>query len=177
MPYVWVEDPVTAPDESGAVANSDRTRVELRLWPHRSLTVAGFVAFFAITFVLVAIPLLSVIGTPILWGVLPFISIVLAGLWVALKRSYSDGAVVEVLRLGDDNVTLSRRGPGTNRASWEANPHWVKVMLHQTGGPIPNYVTLKGGGREVEIGAFLSEEERRQLHAELTDTFSRLRGR
>ena len=32
---------------------------------------------------------------------------------------------------------------------------------------VENYVTLKGGGREVEIGAFLSPEERLVLHDEL----------
>lgn len=40
-------------------------------------------------------------------------------------------------------------------------------MLHVKDGPVPNYVTLKGNSREVEIGAFLSEEERKQLHRDL----------
>jgi uncharacterized membrane protein len=32
---------------------------------------------------------------------------------------------------------------------------------------VPYYVTLNGNGRRVEIGAFLSEDERRALHGEL----------
>jgi uncharacterized membrane protein len=40
--------------------------------------------------------------------------------------------------------------------------------MHERGGPVPNYVTLTGDGREVEIGAFLSEEERISLFDELT---------
>ncbi len=36
--------------------------------------------------------------------------------------------------------------------------------MHKTGGPVPNYITLTGNGRTVELGgAFLSEEERRTL--------------
>ena len=41
--------------------------------------------------------------------------------------------------------------------------------MHKTGGPVPNYVTLSGKGREVEIGAFLSEDERVSLFGELED--------
>ena len=40
---------------------------------------------------------------------------------------------------------------------------------------MPNYVTLKGQGREVEIGAFLSEDERLSLRDELAVAFARLR--
>ena len=34
---------------------------------------------------------------------------------------------------------------------------------------MPNYVTLTGGGREVEIGAFLTEEERIALYDDLKE--------
>jgi uncharacterized membrane protein len=40
---------------------------------------------------------------------------------------------------------------------------------------VPNYLTLKGEGREVELGAFLSEEERVALHAALRDRIPQLR--
>jgi uncharacterized membrane protein len=167
MPYRW-----TAPAPS-----AEAPQAELRLWPHRSLPPQGFVAFFAITALLVAVPLIAVLGSPILWGVLPFIVLTVSGAWWGLQRSYADGAVLEELSLWPDRVTLSRRGPRDRHATWEANPHWVQVHMHATGGPVPDYVTLKGAGREVEIGAFLSEEERRALYAELRDAFARQGGR
>jgi uncharacterized membrane protein len=34
-------------------------------------------------------------------------------------------------------------------------------------GPVENYLTLRGAGREVEIGRFLTPEERVSLHEEL----------
>jgi uncharacterized membrane protein len=40
-------------------------------------------------------------------------------------------------------------------------------VLHKKGGPVPEYITLAGGPREVELGAFLSEEERVTLAPEL----------
>lgn len=177
MPYAWVRDTAAAPDESGAVSLPEGAPVaQLRLWPYRSLTPQGFVAFFAITALLVAVPLLSVIGSPVLWGVLPFVVVTFAATWWGLTRSWKDAAVVEELRLWPDRITLSRRGPRAALAQWEANPHWVQVRLHPQGGPVPDYVTLKGAGREVEIGAFLSEEERRALYGELRERLRRLGG-
>lgn len=160
MPYHWSR-PLPAPEAPLA---------ELRLWPHRSLSPHGFVAFFGITAVLVAVPLLTIVGSPVLWGVLPFVVATFAAMWWGLKRSWADAAVVEEFRLWQDRVTLSRHGPRTRHAEWEANPHWVKVTLHPKGGPVADYVTLQGAGREVEIGAFLSDEERRRLYGELRDT-------
>ena len=176
MPYAWVKTPLATPDHSGVERVCGEPIAELRLWPHRSLSPLGFVTFFGITALLVAIPLLAVVGSPVLWGVLPFFVATMVAMWWGLKRSWADAAMSEELRLWNDRISLLRHGPGDLQASWEANPHWVRVSLHPTGGPIPDYVTLRGAGREVEIGAFLSENERRALFEELRDTIGRVIG-
>ena len=106
-----------------------------------------------------------------LWGLLPFLVLAVAAIWWALQRSYRDHEILEELVLTPARVSLTRRGPHNRHAAWEANPHWVRVELHQTGGPVPNYLTLAGGPREVEIGAFLSEAERITLSDELRKVF------
>lgn len=161
MPYQWL-----APDPSGAV--------ELRLWPHRSLTRRGFVGFIAITAALIAAPLIGMIGKPVLWGLLPFLVAAVAGLWFALRKSERDREILEVLTLTPTRAHLCRTGPNRLSREWAANLYWVEPVLHAVGGPVPNYLTLRGGPREVEIGAFLTEEERRRLFADLID---RLRAR
>ncbi len=35
------------------------------------------------------------------------------------------------------------------------------------GGPVPNYLTLKGSGHEIELGAFLSPQERITLRQDI----------
>ncbi len=54
-----------------------------------------------------------------------------------------------------------RGGPDQN---WQANPHWVEVKLRPEGGPVENYVTPRGNNRTVEIGAFLSPDERQEMY-------------
>ncbi len=43
--------------------------------------------------------------------------------------------------------------------------------MQETDGPVLNYLTLRGGGRTVEIGSFLSEQERPKLAQDLRDAF------
>lgn len=136
-------------------------------WPNRSLPRKGFAWFISITYALFLMPLVALVGTMALWGILPFILIVLALTWAAIHRSWRDGRLREVLTLSEAEVALVRTEPGGKSRRWSANPYWASVHLHEKGGPVPGYVTLKGEGREVEIGAFLSEEERRALYADL----------
>ncbi|NGM45471.1 DUF2244 domain-containing protein [Rhodobacter sp. SGA-6-6] len=161
MPYQWLPP-------------SGDTR-RLHLWPHRSLTQPGFVWFVGTTAALIAVPLLAVLGNPVLWGLLPFLVAAIWAIWFALRKNGRDRDILEELVLSRDKITLTRHGPKGQRQDWRANPHWVRVESHRTGGPVPHYLTLKGGPREVEIGAFLSEEERISLQGELTEALAAFR--
>ena len=161
MPYEWL--PPTPSEQ------------RLHLWPHRSLSQRGFVWFIGGTAALIALPLVTLLGNPALWALLPFLAGAVAAIWLALKRSYRDAQIIEDLTLTSDRITLTRHGPRGALQAWEANPHWVRVIRHEKGGPVPQYLTLKGGAREVELGAFLSEEERITLARSLTQKLHDLR--
>lgn len=175
MPYEWVKRPKGASEKSGAPLppGGAEPLAELHLWPYRSLPRRGFVWVIGGMAVLLSLPLIEVLGSPVLWGLLPFVLAALWGLWFALNRSYRDGEILERLTLWPDRVDVLRDGPRRAHSEWHANPHWVRVDLHRREGPVPNYLTLSGAGREIEIGAFLSEEERLSLWPELADLFRR----
>jgi uncharacterized membrane protein len=161
MPYEWL------PPKDGA----DR----LHLWPHRSLTQAGFVWFVGLTAALIAVPLIGILGSPVLWAMLPFLVGTIWAIWFALRKNGRDRDIVEDLTLSPDLITLVRHGPKGKRQDWQANPYWLRITLHETGGPVPNYLTLKADGREVELGAFLSEDERIALRSDLQSRLRALR--
>lgn len=147
----------------------------IHLWPHRSLPPEGFATVIGVMFGFALLPLLSVLGSPVLWGLLPFAMGSIALLWYFLRRNYRDAQMNEILTLGTDRVELVRnnvRGPSQR---WEANPYWVRVALHPDSGPVKNYITLHGGDRDVEIGAFLTPEEREGLYDHLTRAFAGMR--
>jgi uncharacterized membrane protein len=153
MPYEWFL--------------SDDGTDRLHLWPHRSLTQRGFVWFVGATVALIGVPLFGVLGSPVVWALLPFLLATIWAIWFALRKNGRDRDIVEDLTLTHDRVKLSRHGPKGRRLDWEANRYWLRVNLYATGGPVPNYLTLKGEAREVELGAFLSEDERIRLRGEL----------
>lgn len=165
MPYEW-----TAPDPS----QPDPPEAELHVWPYRSLPRRGQVVFIGTTATLVALPLLAVIGSPVLWGLLPFLLATLGAIWWAIERSYKDGAVLETLCIWPKRITLTRQNPRGPDQDWEANPYWTELSLHPDDGPVEEYLTLKGAGRTVELGAFLAPEERKALHGELSDRLRRI---
>lgn len=153
MPYEWQP--------------GDPAGERLHLWPYRSLGRRGFVGFVGLTAAFIALPLVALIGTAVLWGLLPFLALTVWGLWAALQRSFRDAEIIEDLVIGPDQVRLTRHGPRGQRQDWQANRHWLRIERHATGGPVPQYLTLHGGTRVVEIGAFLTPEERLALEREL----------
>jgi uncharacterized membrane protein len=154
MPYEWTPAP------------SPRGLSRARLWPHKSMTPEGFVWFIAITAILLCVPLIPLLGSFALWGVLPFLLVALAGVWIGLQRNQRDMNLSEELELSPDRIAIIRHNARGPDQQWDANPYWVEVTLHPKG-KVENYLTLRGSDREVELGTFLSPEERLSLHAEL----------
>ena len=158
MPYAWTDD---------------RTAKTLRLWPHQSLTGRGFIWFIGATACMLALPLLAVLGSPVVWVLLGFFAAALAGVWQAIMRNRHHRSVHEAVTIEGDRLHVSHVPPDGPAQEWTANPYWVSVHLRDDG-PVEKYLTLRGGGREIEIGRFLTPEERVLLYDEL---FESLRAR
>jgi len=160
MPYHWTHQP------------SDPTQV-MHLKPHESLPPKGMATFVLATFTLILIPAMALLGTPLLWALLPFLLLAVWGMYFALRQNHKQRQIVEVLTLKKDSVELIHSPAKGDAITWNCNRYWTQVTKHETSGPVPNYITLKGMAREVEIGAFLSEEERITLFDDLQRAFKR----
>ena len=156
MPYVWNKE-----EESNHC---------LELWPYSALPNRGFAIFILITFLMLNFPLYTLLGTKYFWVIFTFLFITLFAVWYALRKNYNDRNILEKLTITEKFCKLTRQNPDGSHQSWECNSYWTKVSLHESGGPVPNYITLSGSGRVVEIGSFLSEPERKNLYGELVRT-------
>ncbi|MDD7971722.1 DUF2244 domain-containing protein [Roseinatronobacter alkalisoli] len=184
MPAYWTITPKAPGTAPGAFALTSAAGAEYRLdlRPNISMGNRGFVRVISISALFLALPLIAVLGTPVLWGLLPFMGLVLWALWYALMRNRSERETLyETLRLTRDAFELTHVTPHRPAQHWQANPFWVRISLQEKGGPVENYLTLRegggggGGGREVELGRFLSPDERATLHDDLSRALRHLR--
>ncbi|MEC9434100.1 MAG: DUF2244 domain-containing protein [Pseudomonadota bacterium] len=164
----------TAGVQTPAVFRSEPPLYAVTLWPHQALSPRGFAIVMGGTGVMLCVPLIPLLGSKVGLGLAPFLAVTLAALGFFLRRNFRDLSLREELRLWPDRVEVVRREPRGRVLTWEANPYWVSLRLRPDGRP-ENYLTLKGAGREIELGAFLSPEERADLAAELEEALMRAR--
>ncbi|NBO20701.1 MAG: DUF2244 domain-containing protein [Rhodobacteraceae bacterium] len=165
MPYRWLPpDPATP------------RQMHLQLWAHHSLTRTGFVGFVGATAALALVPMLALLGQMVLWVIMAFFGAAIWAIWAAITRNIRDRSYAEDLILTPEQAHLiHRRGTAASR-EWRANTHWVSVAVYPKGGPVEDYLTLRGAGREVELGSFLTPDERRALRDDLLRHLADLRG-
>ena len=140
MPYEWTSPPGATPQQ-------------LRLWPRHSLSARGFAAFVGATFIFILIPTLTVLGTVLLWGLLPFALMAVAGIYFALQQNHRARQIEEVLTLDGTTAHLTHKTPKGEIKEWQDNLYWTTLNKYDDTGPIPHYVTLRGHGREAGFQA------------------------
>ncbi len=100
------------------------------------------------------------------WYVLPFALIemvVLFGALVVVERHAGD---CESISIDGDRVLVEKRERGRiGRHSFDR--HWVHVVVRESEKSGQYGLALRSHGREVSFGAFLDDEQRRHLVAEL----------
>ncbi len=101
------------------------------------------------------------------WPVLPFWALEMLALGLALKVALHRRFDKQTLLVTDDLVSLvtrSRRG----ETKEEFARHWAKVRLRSSHTrPHTSRLTIESRGRAMEVGAFLTEDERRKLASRL----------
>jgi len=140
----------------------EHERRQFVIRPNRSLSERGNLVFYLIM-VFVSFGIAMPIAVMGYWVVLPFAGLEMLALGGALYLSSRDTSRCEVVLIEGDRLTVVA---GRNRPQYrtELNRHWTQVLLreprargHRT------HLVLRAHGREVEIGAFLNNRERRQL--------------
>lgn len=145
------------------------------LSPNRSLSPRGFWILMA-----VASSLALVIGTGFMlvgaWPVLGFCGLEIALLYWAFSANYRSGRAGEELRLTERAMEVTRISPYGREKRWRFEPTWLQVLIDE---PPEHHskLRLESHGRALEIGAFLSPEERVQLAHALRDALARWRRR
>ena len=144
----------------------DRPVYDVTIWPNQSLTRRGYRIALAAAAAGLALPLIGLLGTDVFWPLLAFLVVPFLALRFAFRRNARALRIEERLQIWRDEVRVERREPSGRVLRWQAEPMRIRLRLHEDG-KVRNYLTLSGGGREIELGAFLSPEERLALAGEI----------
>ncbi len=131
------------------------------LTPNRSLPRAGFWAVIAAV-VIVSTGLGVFFALQGAWPVFGFFGLDIALLYLAFRWNYRAARLTEIVQLQPDALLLRRVTARGKQAEWRFNPYWVRVELDEPLEP-QSRLCLASHGDRVELGAFLSPEERLEV--------------
>jgi uncharacterized membrane protein len=155
------------------VEENDSVRFNAILHPHASLSPRGFfllMAFIGVISFCAGVAFV-IAGA---WPVFAFFGLDIVLVYLAFKLNYRDAQRYETLELTDTTLTVERVAPSGRRERWRFQPYWLQVELEDSPSP-DSSLTLRSHGRIVEIGSFLTAEEKVDLANALRNELNKLR--
>jgi uncharacterized membrane protein len=143
------------------------------LVPHCSLNARGAVVFF----VSLCVPTFVIAGMSALqgfWPVLPFAGLEMAVLAWALKATFDRRREAETITVSDKSICIEclRRN---RRCEVVFSRHWSQVKLRRPLSRLhPCRLTIESQGSALEVGRFLTDEERYGLAVRLQRLVGRM---
>jgi uncharacterized membrane protein len=135
------------------------------LVPHCSLSVRGAALFFG----LVCLVTMGIAGTLTVlgfWPILPFAGAEMVVLGWALHSNMQRRFERETIEVSETEVVIEDAHATPCRIVFPR--HWARVKIRRPKSPLHRgQLVIESHGRAREVGKFLTEEERRQLAAEL----------
>ena len=71
-------------------------------------------------------------------------------------------------------IKVVHKEKNKEQMTWECNPYWTKVHLDINNPKLKNYLTLAGKGKRIELGAFLSPDERLELRDKIQNALAKV---
>ena len=93
------------------------------------------------------------LGSPVAWVLLPFLLAGIAGVWWAITVNRSQQSRHDEIAIWTDRMRLAHWSR-TRATRMGGKPLLGRRHLHDEGGPVAKYLTLRGGERVVVLGGF-----------------------
>ena len=170
-PGIEYPETETLPD-SARETDAKPVRFDAVLQPHTTLGPRGFLLFMAVfgTVNLIAGVSFVLIGS---WPVFGFAVLDVLLVYYAYRMNFYASRRYETIRLTDDSLTVLRVSPSGKRRRIRFQPYWLKIQMDNPPQP-DSALMLRSHGRELEIGKFLTPEEKLDLAVALSAELEQL---
>jgi len=133
--------------------------IQIRLTPNCSLDARGAGLFFA-SCCLASFGVATLMALHGWWPVLPFAGLEMLLLAWALRTSLRRGSILESIHIDERDVRVERVD-GKLQVLTVFPRHWSQVKLLRAANPHhPSRLLIASHGRSLEVGCFLTEDER-----------------
>jgi uncharacterized membrane protein len=168
------ENPGTTQEGSDATTPDDGA-FRAVLTPHRSLSPRGFLILMTFVGVVSFIAGMTFLAVGA-WPVMGFFGLDALAIYIAFKLNYRAGRLVETVEITTTDLTVTRTRPNGRRETFALNPYWAHVHLAERPDGA-NALYLRSHGKAHAIGAFLNDDERRDLATALDRALAAIRRR
>jgi uncharacterized membrane protein len=162
-------------DDQAPTATSEPARpiFEALLYPRRSLGRRGYLILTVGTAAIIGLYglVFLILGA---WPIFGFLGGEWFLFWCLFTRHHRGNARSERIRLYADHLIFERRDAKGAVVVERLQPYWLNVILERADEP-DNALYLRSHGRSIQVGDFLSPDERRDLARELKDVLDRHR--
>ena len=153
--------------------SSEAQSIKIRLAPNRSLDSYGTKVTFAVIACGFLLPIIPFIGSPIGTTLTIFSGLTFYLFLTLLQKNFQQGSTFEEILISKNKIVVVHQEKNKEQMTWECNPYWTKVHLHITNPKLKNYLTLAGKGKHIELGAFLSPDERLELRDKIQNALAK----
>ena len=143
----------------------ERPIFEALLYPRRSLGRKGYTILIAGTAAIVFLYGLVFLAIGA-WPIFGFLGGEWLLFWFLFRKHHRGDDRAERIRLYPDHLLFERFDRHGNHTAERLQPYWLNIILERAAEP-DNALYLRSHGRSIEVGAFLSPQERRGLANEL----------
>ena len=149
------------------------TFLRIRLFPNRSLDMNGTKVVFVIIACGFLLPIIPFIGSPIGTTLTIFSGLTFYLFLTLLQKNFQQGHTFEEILISKNKIIVVHQEKNREQKAWEGNPYWTKVNIDTHNPKLKNYLTLAGSGKHIELGAFLSPDERIELRDKIQNALAK----
>ena len=153
--------------------SSEAQSIKIRLAPNRSLDSYGTKVTFAVIACGFLLPIIPFIGSPIGTTLTIFSGLTFYLFLTLLQKNFQQGSTFEEILISKNKIVVVHQEKNKEQMTWECNPYWTKVHLDINNPRLKNYLTLAGKGKRIELGAFLSPDERLELRDKIQNALAK----
>ena len=153
--------------------SEEPTFLRIRMFPNRSLDANGTKVVSGIIACGFLLPIIPFIGSPIGTALTIFSGLTFFLFLTLLQKNFQQGTTFEEILISKHKIIVVHKERNKEQKTWEGNPYWTRVEVDIRNAKLKNYLTLAGKGKHIELGAFLSPDERIELRDKIQNALAK----